>query len=417
MTTPIMPIATTRRTLLTAAAAGLALPGVAFPGRARAEDDTVVIGVMNDMTGPLSSDGGMGSAVCVAQAVKDLGQRLGFKVKILTADHQNKPDVGAAIARQWYDQAGVDMIIDVPISSISFGIATLAREKNKVFITSGSGSTDLTGKQCTPNTIQWTYDTYMLAKSVGTQVVKTGGDKWYFLTADYVFGHQLERDTAQFVQQAGGKVLGSAAFPYPGTSDFSSFLLQAQASGANVLAIVANGADLVNAVKQVHEFGLARTMRIAAPIVTINNIEEIGAEQAQGIYLTETFYWDRTDGTRTFTARVRPKMAQRNPPNMLQAGCYSGAMHYLKAVADLGAAKARDGAAVVARMKQMTTDDDAFGPGSIRIDGRTLFPAYLFQVKAPGEMQDKWALYREVAVTPASQAWPPLGRGCTLAPA
>jgi branched-chain amino acid transport system substrate-binding protein len=355
----------------------------------------------------------MGSAICVEQAIKDLGQ-LGFAVKVLTGDHQNKPDVGTAIARQWYDQAGVDMIIDVPISSISFGISTLAHEKNKVFITSGSGSTDLTGKQCTPNMIQWTYDTYMLSKSVGTQVVRVGGDKWFFVTADYVFGQQLQRDTSQFVQKAGGTVVGSAAFPYPGTTDFSSYLLKAQASGANVLAMIANGADLVNCIKQTHEFGLAKSMRLAAPIVTINNIEELGA-QAQGIYLTETFYWDLNDRTRAFAARVRPKMPGRNPPNMLQAGCYSGATHYLKAISALGASTAQDGAAVVARMKQMPSDDDAFGPGSVRIDGRTLFPAYLFEVAPPA--QDPWACYKLIATTPPAEAWPPLGRGCSLAPA
>ncbi len=403
-----------RRALLgTGAAAGAAL---LRPRRSRAQSNVVTIGVLNDMTGPLSADGGMGSAACVSQAIADLGQ-LGFTVKVLTADHQNKPDIGTAIARQWYDQAGVDMIIDVPISSISFGISTLAREKNKVFITSGSGSTDLTGKQCSPNMIQWTYDTYMLSKSVGTQVVRVGGDKWFFITADYVFGHQLEHDTTQFLQEAGGKVLGSAPFPFPGTTDFSSYLLKAQASGANVLAMIANGADLVNCVKQTHEFGLAKTMRLVAPIVTINNIEELGTEQAQGIYLTETFYWDLNDRTRGFTSRVRPKMPHKAPPNMLQAGCYSGASHYLKAVASLGAAQATDGAAVVARMKQMPCDDDAFGPGSVRLDGRTLFPAYLFQVKSPAETKDPWACYRLTATTPASEAWPPLGRGCSLVPA
>jgi branched-chain amino acid transport system substrate-binding protein len=402
-----------RRALLGAGAAGVAASLLPRRGRAAADGNTITIGVLNDMAGPLSGDGGMGSAICVEQAIKDLGQ-LGFTVKVLTGDHQNKPDVGTAIARQWYDQEAVDMIIDVPISSIAFGIATLAHEKNKVFITSGSGSTDLTGKQCTPNMIQWTYDTYMLSKSVGTQVVRVGGDKWFFITADYVFGQQLQRDTSQFVQKAGGTVVGSVAFPYPGTTDFSSFLLQAQASGANVLAMIANGADLVNCIKQTHEFGLARSMRLTAPIVTINNIEELSS-QAQGIYLTETFYWDLNDRTRAFTTRVRPKMPAHNPPNMLQAGCYSGAMHYLKAVAALGMAKAKDGAAVVARMKQMPCDDDAFGPGSVRIDGRTLFPAYLFEVAPPA--QDPWACYKLIATTPPAEAWPPLGRGCPLAPA
>ena len=401
--------ALSRRTLL-AAGAGL--------GLARAADapSVITIGVMNDMTGPLSGDGGPGSVACVRQAINELG-RLGLTVKVLTADHQNKPDIGASIARHWYDQDGVDLIVDVPISSISFGIATLAREKNKVFITSGSGSTDLTGSHCTPNTIQWTYDTYMLAKSVGAQVVRAGGKKWFFISADYVFGQQLERDTVHFLQEAGGTLVGSVAYPYPGSGDFSAFLLQAQASGADVLGIVGNGADLVNCVKQAHEFGLNRTMRLATPLVTINNIQEIGPAQAQGIYLTETFYWDLNDRTRAFTARVRPTMPNQHPPNMLQAGCYSATTHFLKTVAAMDRSRVRDGAAVVAAMKQTPCDDDAFGPGSVRVDGRTLFPAYLFEVKSPTDTTDPWACYRLVATTPANEAWPPLGRGCTLAPA
>ena len=398
-----------RRTLL-AAGAGL--------GLARAADapGVITIGVMNDMTGPLSGDGGLGSVACVRQAIDELA-KLGLTVKVLTADHQNKPDVGASIARHWYDQDGVDLIVDVPISSISFGIATLAREKNKVFITSGSGSTDLTGSHCTPNTIQWTYDTYMLARSVGTQVVRAGGKKWFFITADYVFGHQLQHDTVRFLQEAGGTLIGSVAYPYPGSGDFSSFLLQAQASGGDVLGIVGNGADLVNCVKQAHEFGLNRTMRLVAPIVTINNIQEIGPVQAQGITLTETFYWDLNGRTRAFTARVRPKMPNQHPPNMLQAGCYSATTHFLKTVAAMDRSRVRDGAAVVAAMKQTPCDDDAFGPGSVRVDGRSLFPAYLFEVKSPADTADPWACYRLVATTPANEAWPPLGRGCTLAPA
>jgi branched-chain amino acid transport system substrate-binding protein len=405
---------TTRRTILAGAAAIGATS--LLPRGARAQGKPVTIGVLNDMNGPLAGDGGMGSVACVNQAIADLGP-LGFEVKVLAADHQNKPDVGASVARQWFDEQGVDMVIDVPISSIAFGVSTLAREKNRVFITSGSGSTDITGKACSPNTIQWTYDTYMLSKSVGTQVVRVGGDKWFMLTADYVFGHQLERDLSHFVQEAGGKVLGSAPFPYPGTSDFSSYLLQAQASGANALGLLANGADLVSCIKQAHEFGLANTMRIAAPIVTINDIVELGPEQGQGIYLTETFYWDLNERTRGFANRVRPKMPHNAMPNMLQAGCYSGATQYLKAVKALGADKAADGAAVVKQMKAMPTDDDAFGPGSIRIDGRTLFPAYLFEVKTPAETKDPWACYKLIATTPPAEAWPPLGRGCSLAPA
>ena len=406
------PARLSRRGVLAAGAGGTL--GLLAPRATRAAPrGPITIGVLNDMTGPLAGDGGRGSVACVQQAVHDLGA-LGLDVKVIAADHQNKPDVGTAIARHWYDQEGVDLIVDVPISSISFGIATLAREKNKVFITSGSGSTDLTGSACTPNTMQWTYDTYMLARSVGVQVVRAGGRRWFFVTADYVFGHQLERDTIRFLQEAGGSVAGSVAYPYPGSGDFSAYLLQAQASGADVLAIVGNGADLVNCVKQAHEFGLNKTMRLVAPIVTINNIEEIGPQQAQGIYLTETFYWDLNERTRAFTARVRPTMPNRHPPNMLQAGCYSAVAHFLKTLAGMEASRRGDGAAVVAAMKRMPTDDDVFGPGSIREDGRTLFPAYLFEVKSPADTTDTWACYTRVATTPASEAWPPLGRGCSL---
>jgi len=287
----------------------------------------------------------------------------------------------------------------------------VVREKNKVFLNSGAGTSDLTGVQCSPNTVHWTYDTYMLAKSTGGAMAKTGGDSWYFVTADYVFGQQLARDGGRFVKEAGGKVLGEARYPFPATSDFSSFLLQAQASGAKVLGLANAGADTINCIKQAVEFGLTKQMKVAALLMYIGDVHGLGLQTAQNLVLTETFYWDLNDRTRAFTDRVRSKTPD-NWPNMNHAGCYGAALHYLKSVADLGVAAAKaDGKAAVTRMKAMPTDDDAFGHGSIRQDGRGLFPAYLFQVKTPAESHGPWDYYKQLAITPAADAFRSLAEG------
>jgi len=397
---------TTRRVLL---GAGLAMPFVA-----RAQPAPIKIGVLNDQSGTYRDNTGMGSVVCAQQAVADFGDA-GFPVQVIVADHQNKPDVAVSVARQWFDRDGVDMVLDVPTSSVALAVAGVVREKNKVMVNSGGGTTDLTGPQCTPNTVHWTYDTYMLAKSTATQLVKVGGRKWFFIVADYVFGQQLERDAANFVRASGGSVVGRAAYPFPDTTDFSSYLLAAQASGADVIGFASAGNDTVNGVKQAHEFGLAQTMKFAALLAHPSDIDAIGPELAQGLYLTGTFYWDLNDGTRAFTASVLDKMPQKHPPNMIHAGCYGGTLHYLKAVKALGVDKARDGAAAVAQMKAMPTDDKAFGPGKIREDGRALFPAYLFQAKPPGEIKQHWDVLQLIATTPADQAWRPLSEGgCPL---
>jgi branched-chain amino acid transport system substrate-binding protein len=400
----------TRRVLL-----GSAVAAASFPLRSRAAEPVLRIGVMNDQSGPYRDDTGLTGVACVRQAVQEFTAGRRMNVEVLAADHQNKPDVGVAIARQWFDRDGVDVIVDVPTSSVALAVNTVCREKNKVMLNSGAATTDLTGAQCSPNTVHWTYDTYMLAKSTGGAMVKAGGDSWFFITADYVFGKQLQRDTSRFVTEAGGKVLGSVTYPFPGTTDFSSFLLQAQASGAKVLGLANSGADTLNCIKQAHEFGLMRKMRVAAMLMYNSNVHALGLETAQGLLLTESFYWNLNDRTRAFMDRIRPKTPNQWP-NMVQAGDYAATLHYLKAVADMGVAAAKaDGRAVVARMKAMPTDDDCFGRGTIRADGRKLHPSYLFQAKSPAESTGPWDGLRLVATTPADQAFRPLKEGgCAL---
>ena len=397
-----------RRTLLAATAAAVAAP------RVRAQSAPIKIGVLNDMSGPYRDTGGPLSVACVRQAAKEFGQ--GFAVEVINADHQNKPDLGAAIARRWIDEDGVDVIVDVPTSSVALAVNSVVREKNKVYLNSGAGTVDLTGVQCSPNTVHWTYDVYMLAKSTGGAMVKAGGDSWYFVTADYVFGQQLASEATKFVKAAGGTILGESRYPFPATTDFSSFLLQAQASGAKILGLANAGADTINAVKQAAEFGLSPKMKVAALLMFISDVHGLGLQTAQGLVLTESFYWNLNERTRAFNDRMKATFPDARP-GMDQAGCYGAVAHYLKTVAAMGGAVAAkaDGKAVVARMKAMPTDDDAFGKGSIREDGRGLFPSYLFQVKTPAESKGPWDYYNLVATTPASEAWRPLAEGgCPL---
>ena len=402
----------TRRTLMAATAAA----SMPFATRAQARP-TIKIGVLNDMSGPYRDATGQGSVVCVQQAVRQFNSA-GFDVQVLAADHQNKPDVGAAVARQWFDRDGVDVIMDVPTSSVALAVNSVAKEKNKLYINNGGGTGDLTGEQCTPVTIHWAYDTYMLSKSTASQLTKLGGNKWFFITADYVFGQQLARDAIRFAKEAGGQVLGEQRYPFPATTDFSSQLLAAQSSGATVLGLANAGNDTSNCIKQAHEFGLMPAMKVAALLMEITDVEAIGAEVGAGLYVTSTFYWDATDGTRALAKAVQGGMPGGAPPNMIQAGCYASALHYLKAVTAMGVDKARDGAAVCAQMKAMPTDDEAFGKNTIRKDGLCLLPAFLYQVKTPAESHGKWDLQKLVATTPAEQAWKPLSEeGCALAPA
>ena len=396
-----------RRSLIIGGAALSAMP-------ARAQAQTIRIGVLTDISGTYRDPTGPGSVACTEQAVLEFQGR-GLNVEVIRADHQNRPDVGANIARQWFDQ-GVDAIVDVPTSSVAFAVSQIAREKNKVFLNSGAASSDLTGSACSPNTVHFTYDTYMLARSTGGAMARAGGDSWFFITADYAFGHALQRDTSRFVEQAGGRVLGAARYPFPNTTDFSAFMIQAQASRAKVLGLANAGTDTANCVKQAREFGLTRNMKIAGLLLSMMEVHSLGLDVAQGLVLTEPFYWNANDRTRAFTARVRPRLPNGWPPAQVQAGCYGVTLHYLKAVAEMGAAAAKaDGAATVARMKAMPTDDDAFGPGLIRPDGRKIHPTFLWEVKTPAQSTGPWDYYNLAATTPAEEAFRPLSEGgCPL---
>jgi branched-chain amino acid transport system substrate-binding protein len=404
----------TRRSALTTLAAATALPLIrpALIRPARAAGPTIKIGVLNDQSGPYTNTGGVTSVICTKQAVEDFAAaNKGLNVEVVTADHQNKPDLAVSIARQWFDRDGVDLLLDVPTSSVALALQSVVREKNKVYINTGAASSALTGEQCSPNFIHWNYDTYMLARSTGGAMVKAGGDSWFFITADYAFGKQLQSDTSALVVKSGGKVNGAALYPFPGTTDFSSFLVQAQGSGAKVLGLANAGGDTVNSIKQAAEFGLNSSMKIAALLMFINDVHALGLDTAKGLNLTESFYWDLNEGTRAFTKRVLPK-TPNNYPNMNHAGCYSGALHYLKVVADMGAAEAKkDGVAVVNRMKAMPVEDDCFGKTKIREDGRNLVPSYLFEVKQPSESKGPWDYYKLVASTPGDQAFRPLAEG------
>ncbi len=391
-----------RRTLLGTAAAGATLPLVRS-ARAQAAN-TIKIGVLNDQSGPYRDTGGTSSVAAVQMAVDEFASK-GFKVEVISADHQNKPDLGAQIARQWYDRDGVDVVMDVPTSSVGLAVAGVAKEKNKLHINIGAATVELTNKACAPSLIHYTYDTYMLAKSTGGATVKAGGDTWFFITADYAFGKQLQADTTTMVLASGGKVNGSVAYPFPGTTDYSSFLLQAQASGAKILGLANAGGDTVNSVKQAKEFGI--TMKIATMLMFITDVHALGLDVAGGLSLTESFYWDMNDKTRAFTKRFLPR-SPTNYPNMIHAGNYSSALHFLKAVTDMGvpAAKA-SGTAIADRMKAMPVSDECY-QGSIRKDGRGMFPAYLFEVKKPAESKGKWDYYKLVQTTPAEEAYKPL---------
>ncbi|ALK10374.1 ABC transporter substrate-binding protein [Blastochloris viridis] len=399
-----------RKTCLLATVAALA----ATPALADMSDGVIKIGVLNDQSALYADMSGQGSVWAARKAIEDFGPTAkGLKVEVVFADHQNKPDVGSNIARQWFDRDGVDLIVDVPNSSVALAVNQITREKNKVFINSGAASSDLTGKACSPNTIHWTYDTWGLANSTGKAVVKTGGSSWYFITADYAFGHALERDTEAVVLANGGKVLGKVRHPLQ-TQDFSSFLLQAQGSGAKVIGLANAGGDTINSVKQAAEFGItAGGQNLAALLMFVTDVHSLGLKTAQGLVFTEAWYWDLTDDDRAF-AKAFAEANGGMHPSMVQAGVYSGVTHYLKAVAALGSDA--DGAAVVAKMKELPTDDKLFGKGSVRADGRKIHDLYLFEVKTPAESKGAWDYYKLRATIPAAEAFRPLEQGgCPLA--
>ena len=398
-------------TLITTAFAGAAALG-AGAAQAQISDGVIKIGVMNDMSGLYADIAGPGSVTAARMAIEDFGAAAkGLKVEVVGADHQNKPDVGSTIARTWYDVDKVDVIVDVPTSSVALAVNQITRDKGKAFLVSGAATSDLTGKACSPNTIHWTYDTWMLANGTGSAIVKTGGDSWFFLTADYAFGHALERDTEAAVTKGGGKVLGKVRHPFPG-QDFSSFLLQAQASKAKVIGLANAGGDTINSIKQAAEFGITRAgQNLAGMLVFITDVHGLGLNTAQGLIFTETFYWDLNDQTRAWSRRFAAANGGKYP-SMVHAGVYSSVLHYLKAVEAL---KSDDGTKVIEQMKKMPTDDPLFGKGSVRADGRKLHPAYLVEVKKPSESKGPYDYYKVRATIPADQAFRPLNQGeCPL---
>jgi len=381
--------------------------------QAQISDGVIKIGVLNDMSGLYADLTGPGSVIAAKMAVEDFGAaKKGMKVEVIGADHQNKPDVGSTIARTWYDTDKVDVIVDVPTSSVALAVNQITREKAKAFLVSGAATSDLTGKACSPNTIHWTYDTWMLANGTGAAIVKTGGDSWFFLTADYAFGHALERDTAAVVTKNGGKVVGSVRTPFPGT-DFSSFLLQAQASKAKIIGLANAGGDTINSIKQAAEFGIVSAgQNLAGMLVFLTDVKALGLQTAQGLIFTTTYYWDRDEASRAFAKRFSAQAPRNNYPTMIHAGVYSSVLHYLKAVE---AAKTDDGTKVIAKMKEMPTDDPLFGKGSVRADGRKIHPAYLVEVKKPAESKGPWDLLKVRATIPASDAFRPIDQGdCPL---
>jgi branched-chain amino acid transport system substrate-binding protein len=380
--------------------------------QAQVSDGVVKIGVMNDQSGTYADLAGPGSVVAARMAVEDFGAaKKGMKVEILVADHQNKPDVGSTIARQWYDVDKVDVIMDVPTSSVVLAVNQITKEKNKALIVSTGATSDLSGKACTPNSIHWTYDTWALANGTGSAIVKTGGNTWFFLTADYAFGHALEKDTEAVVLKGGGKVLGKVRHPFP-SADFSSFLLQAQTSKAKIIGLANAGADTTNAIKQGAEFGIVRGgQQFAGLLVFLTDVHALGLQNAQGLLLTEAFYWDLNAQTRAWSQRFA-KLHKGAMPTMAQAGVYSATLHYLKAVE---AAKTDDGPKVVAQMKKMPSDDPVFGKGRVRQDGRHVHDMYLFEVKKPAESKGPWDYYKVRATIPAEQAFrPEKDGGCPL---
>jgi branched-chain amino acid transport system substrate-binding protein len=401
---------------------GLAVAGVVWSaGASRAQTaSTIRIGHITDMAGIYRDVEGPTSVACVKQAIEEfVAQNPETRIELLVADHQNKADVGLGIIRHWFDENDVDVITNVGNSSVALGARTVVENKDKVALITSAGSSDLTGKSCSTNMLHWSWDSWCLAHSTATSLVRTGGDKWFFVTADYAFGHAAQADATKFVELAGGKVLGFVRYPYGAISDFSSFLLRAQSSGANVIAFANSGADLINCLKQADEFGLtASGARLAAMVGYITDVLGMGLPVAKGLTLTETFYWDLNDRTRAFMNRIRPKLESGVFPNMSQVGDYSATLHYLKAVKELGVGRAKtSGRDTIELMKKIPTDDDCFGKGSIRADGRKIHPAYLFEVKKPEESKHRGDIYKLISTLPADEAFRPIAEGnCPLIP-
>jgi branched-chain amino acid transport system substrate-binding protein len=389
--------------------------GVLMLSAAHAADTTPLkIAVLNDQSSVYADFQGIGSVIAAQMAVEDYGGKAaGRPVEVLSADHQMKADVGASIARRWIDLDNVQLILDVPNSSVALAVNEIVREKNKVLIGSGAGTSLLTGAKCTPNTIHWTYDTWALAHGVAKSVVAQGGKKWFFITSDYAFGHDLEKQASDVVSASGGQVLGAVRHPL-GASDFASFILQAQASGADVIGLATPGGDLSNLVKQANEFGLSKTHRLIGLIFSINNADSIGLQNSQGVVALNATYWDLNDATRAWSKRFQQRHPRKNMPNDQQMGVYSAVLHYLKAIDKLSG-EAGDGAKVVATMKAMPTDDPLFGKGSIRVDGRKIHPNYVLRTKTASASKERWDYFDVIATVPAEESFRPIKDGnCPL---
>ena len=393
-----------RRDILLGGAALALTPAFARAQAAR----PLKIGVMNDMSSVYSDFQGRGSVIAAQLAVDDYSTKLGVPVEIVSADHQNKPDIGAAIARKWFETENVDVIMDLPNSAVALAVLSIANEKNKAVIGSGAGSSVLTGPKCSPNFVHWTYDTYELGHAFGKALSDAGGKTWYFITADYAFGKDLAANCMAAVEANGGKVLGEARHPL-NTSDFSSFLLQAQASGADVVAFANAGGDLDTAIKQAHEFGLTPKQKLATFVLNVTDMPALGLETAQGATVATPFYWDFNDGTRDFAARFQADHPSKMKPNDMHAGMYAATLHLMKAMAETKSAA--DGVKLIDAMKAIPTDDPLFGKGSIRVDGRKLHPVYLMTAKTLAESKGDWDYFKLVATIKPEDAWRPLDKG------
>ncbi|MET4702013.1 branched-chain amino acid transport system substrate-binding protein [Constrictibacter sp. MBR-5] len=386
---------------------GAALMASALPAAADVSGDVVRIGVLNDQSGLYADNTGPGSVIAARMAVEDYGGKvLGKPVEVVFADHQNKADIGSNITRQWVDQEGVDAIADVGNSAVALAVQAITREKNRIHLNTGAASSDLTGKECSPTGFSWAYDTYALASGTGKALVKQGGDTWFFLSADYSFGQALERDTSKFVKEAGGTVLGSVRVPL-NTSDFSSFLLQAQGSGAKVIGLANAGGDTINSIKQASEFGIVEAgQRLAGLLVFLPDIHSLGLKTAQGLVITTAFYWDQNDETRTWNKRFQERHGK--PATYIQAGTYSAVAHYLKAIEAAGTDEAK---AVSAKMKEMPVNDFMTKNAKVREDGRVVRDMYLVQVKTPAESKGPWDYYKILTTIPGDEAFRPLADG------
>ncbi len=404
------------RRYLPAVVGGVMSIAAAMPAAAQAPfDGKVKVGVLNDQSSLYADATGQGSVIGARMAVEDYmkaNPNSKLQIEVIFADHQNKPDIGSAKAREWFEREGVDMILDVPNSAVALAVNDVAKSLNKVMVNGSAGTTRLTGDACTANTVHWTFDNFALANGTGSAVVQTGGDTWFFITADYAFGHDLEDQTSKVVEKSGGKVLGKVRVPL-NTSDFSSFLLQAQTSKAKVVGLANAGGDTINSIKQSAEFGIVQAgQRLAGLLVFVTDVHSLGLKVAQGLQYTDSFYWDMNDNTRAWTKRFVEKMNGKQYPTMNHAGNYSGMMHFLKAI---DAAQTRDGAKIVAKMKELPSEDVVFGKGKVREDGRHMHDMHLWQVKKPEESKAPWDYAKLVKTIPADVAWRPLDQGgCPL---